>query len=195
MTVAPARHRFTVDEYHRLAEIGILGEDDRVELIEGELIDMLPIGRRHLAAVDTISELLYASLLGRVQIRTQGTVPLGLRSEPQPDVAVLRRRPDRYANQDATAGDVLLIVEVADSSLAYDRGTKARIYARAGIPDYWVVDLNNSRIFVYRDPSPRGYRLVSQVTRGETVSPLAFPELSLSVDDILCEPQEADDVP
>lgn len=185
MALSTARHQFTVADYHRMAEAGILAEDDRVELIEGEIVDMAPIGRRHQARLDRLADLFFGSLGRQAIIRIQGSVRLSERSEPEPDLVVLRRRADFYEHADAGPEDVLLIVEVADSSLTHDRDVKVPLYARAGIPDVWLVDLNGARITVYRAPTPDGYREVRVVRGPERVSPQAFPGLALTADQIL----------
>ncbi len=185
MTMLVARRCFTVVEYHKMAEAGILGEDDRVELIEGEILEMSPIGRRHKACVDRLTDIFAPSVRGTAIVRVQSSIVLGERNEPEPDLALLRRRDDFYADADETPADVLLVVEVADSSEAYDRRTKGPLYARFGIPDYWIADLNRERVTQYRDPTPDGYATSRVFRRGESIVPLAFPNLTVAVDDIL----------
>jgi len=185
MASAPAKHTFTVDEYHRMGEAGILNEDDRVELIEGEIVDMAPIGDRHISAVDRLNELFSQGLTGRVIVRVQNPVRLSDRSEPQPDIALLRRREDFYARGPAGPGETFLVVEVADSSLVYDRDFKAPLYARAGIPEFWLIDVEAGRITVFREPGPNGYGLVTSISGDESVSPLAFPEFKLAAADVI----------
>ncbi len=177
------RHRLTVEDFHRLAESGILGEDDRVELIGGELIDMTPIGSRHAAAVDHLVEALILRLQGSCQVHTQNPVRLGEDNEPQPDVAVLRRRDHGYASRLPAAEDVLLVVEVADSSLAFDRDVKLPLYARFGIPEAWLVDLEGGRIEVHSAPDGGEYGHVDRYRRGTSV---ASPLLGLSLDADAC---------
>jgi Uma2 family endonuclease len=179
------RHSFTVTDYHKMGEAGILGEDDRVELIEGEIVDLSPIGRRHLACVDRLNDLFVRGLAGRAIVRVQGSVILHERSEPQPDFVLLRWRPDFYADADAGPQDVLLIVEVADSSLEYDRRVKVPLYARMVIPETWLVNLRDGSIAAYRDPAPEGYRRVAVAHRGGPISLEAFPDFVLMVDQIL----------
>jgi Uma2 family endonuclease len=134
MSVDLERWQFTVADYHRMAEIGIIHEDDRVELIDGEIVKMSPIGDRHLACVDCLTTELVSGLRRRAWVRVQGSIRLGGYAEPQPDIVLLKPRPDFYVGGGARADDVLLIVEVADSSLRYDREVKAPRYAQAGIP-------------------------------------------------------------
>ena len=182
--VAATRRRFTRSDYHRMAEAGILGERDRVELIRGEIIEMSPIGPRHAAFVDNLSNLLARRLPDAVIVRTQGPVALADDTEPQPDLTVLRRRAVPYKEREAWADDALLVIEVAETSLAYDRSTKLRIYAEAGIPEYWIVDCVAETVEVHRDPGPEGYREVNLVTGFATVRPQAFPEVGLGTTEI-----------
>jgi len=184
MGVQVQRRLFTVEEYHRMAEAGILSEDDRVELIEGELVTMSPIGSRHAACVARLTALLFP-VEGRGILWVQNPIRLGARSEPQPDVALLRYRPDFYASAHPGPEDVLLVVEVAETSADADRSLKIPLYARYGIPEAWLVDLLEERIEIYRHPTPQGYRSLHIAHRGETVSPTALPDLELSVDEIL----------
>src|SRR5215813_14096287 len=167
--VAAARRRFTREEYHRMAEVGILKPTDRVELIRGEIVEMSPPGRRHVAFVDNLTQLLVLRLAGRAIVSVQNPVVLTDDSEPQPDFTVRRIRPVPYKEREAHADDVLLLIEVADTSLAYDRSTKLRLYAEAEIPEYWVVDCNAEAIETYRDPGPEGYRDVTSAAGTETL--------------------------
>ncbi|WP_448605575.1 Uma2 family endonuclease [Thermoflexus hugenholtzii] len=185
MGVQVQRRLFTVEEYHRMAEAGILSEDDRVELIEGELVAMSPIGSRHAGVVDRLNYLLSRRAGEGIIVRVQNPLRLSAHSEPQPDVALLRYRPDFYASAHPGPEDILLIVEVAETSADYDRSVKIPLYARHGIPEAWLVDLLEERIEIYRHPTPQGYRSLHIAHRGETVRPTALPDLELSVDEIL----------
>lgn len=182
--VAPTRRRFTRAEYYRMAEVGILGEDDRVELIEGEIVEMCPIGRRHVAFVGNLGQLLTVRLVSRALVFVQSPVVLTEDTEPQPDLAVVRRRAVPYKEREAHADDVLLLIEVADSSLAYDRTTKLRLYAAAGIPEYWIVDCTGEAVEISRDPGPEGYREVTQVTGTARLTLQAFPDVLLTIPEI-----------
>jgi Uma2 family endonuclease len=181
---AATRRRFTRKEYHRMAEAGILGEDDRVELIRGEIVEMSPIGPRHAAFVDNLNRLLARRLPDDAIVRVQGPVALADDTEPQPDLTVLRRRVVPYKDREAWAEDALLVIEVAESSLAYDRSTKQRLYAEAGIPEYWVVDGAAEGVEVQRDPGPEGYRDIRQLTAPATLALLAFPDVTLTTAEI-----------
>jgi Uma2 family endonuclease len=185
--VLPAPHRFTVDEYHKMAEIGVLTEDSRVELIDGEIVKMPPIGPEHVGNVNWFTRVFGPALGGRGQLSIQNPVQLGLRVEPQPDVVVLRPRADDYRKALPAPDDVLLLIEIAGSSLTYDRKTKARLYARAGIADYWIVNLVDSVVEVYRNPVRSRYRSVEALKPGDVIRPLAFPDVAIAVSDILGE--------
>jgi Uma2 family endonuclease len=182
--VAAARRLFTREEYHRMAEVGILKPTDRVELIRGEIVEMSPPGRRHVAFVDNLTQLLVVQLAGRAIVSVQNPVVLADDTEPQPDLAIRRRREVPYKDLEAHAEDVLLLIEVADASLRYDRSTKLRLYAAAGIREYWVVDCAAEAVEVYRTPGPEGYRDVSHVAGEEAVTVQAFPDVALRIGDI-----------
>ena len=178
MTPEPARRLFTVDEFHRMAEAGILGEDDRVELIEGELIEMAPIGSRHAACVNRLVKLLSAT--EPLLLSVQNPVSLGPRTEVQPDVALLRPRDDYYASAHPGPRDVLLVIEVADTSADTDRTVKVPLYAKAGVPEVWLVDLVAGRIEVFRRPSSGAYAEARTAGPGE--APLSVPGTDLRLD-------------
>jgi Uma2 family endonuclease len=168
-----------------MAEAGILTEDDRIELIGGEILAISPIGSRHNGCVLWLQEEFSERLSKRAHAMSQGPIELDEYSEPQPDVVLLRRRADFYRRAHAVPPDILLAVEVADSSVDYDRHVKIPRYAAAQIPEVWLVDLPAERVEVHRDPAPDGYRDVQSFGRSERISPVAFPDLVLAVDDIL----------
>jgi Uma2 family endonuclease len=172
-------YRFTVDEYHRLGEAGIFGEDDRVELLNGDLIGMAPIGGEHRTLVDSLN-MLFARRAenDRYRIGIQNPISLGLYSEPQPDVVlysslVLGRHP--------RPEEIFLLIEVADSSLTYDLGPKLDAYARAGIGEVWVIDAIRRRVLVHRQPGQGGYETQLKATVDDTVSVEVFPDITLPV--------------
>lgn len=170
-------HTWTVAKYHQMAEAGLLDESDRVELIEGELVDMAPIGSRHAFWVDRIAESLGRGSRSAHMVRVQNPVLLGERSEPQPDVALVKR--NNYADRHPGADDILLIVEVADTTLEYEREVKLAVYARHGIPEVWLIDVNAGELTVYCDPSEGRYRLIRKPTTTEAVSPTLVPDIAL----------------
>lgn len=185
MAVALQKRLLTVEEYHQIVAAGILAEDERVELIEGEIFEMAALGVRHVNCVKRLIDNL-STLRTYALLDVQNPIRLEAESSvPQPDLVLLRRRDDYYGTELAGPRDVLLLVEVADSSLAYDRDVKVPLYARSGIPEVWLVDLTAHAVSVYRQPSPDGYRELRHYQRGETLSPQAFPEERFSVDAIL----------
>lgn len=177
------RRLFTIDEYHRMAEAGILGEDERVELIEGEIVQMAPIGARHIGCVINLNRLFVTRLGGRAVISPQNPVVIPPRSEPQPDLVLLRRRAVSYSQERPAVDDVLLAVEVADTTVRFDRLVKARLYARAGIPEFWLCLAADGGVEVHRGPGSEGYSAMTLYGPGQDVSPLAFPDVSFPVSD------------
>lgn len=182
---AVKRYRFSADDYERMIEVGIFAEDDRLELLEGEVVLMAPIGRRHMACVKRLNRILSRRLGDDLILSVQDPVRMTDLTEPQPDLALLRFRDDFYEGSIPAAADVLLIIEVADTSITYDRQEKAPLYARAGIPEFWLVDLNTDTITVFAQPAEGEYRTVKSHSRGETVSSATFPDLSLPAEEIL----------
>jgi Uma2 family endonuclease len=179
------RRLFDVHEYYRMAEAGILHEDERVELIEGEIIEMSPIGGKHAACVKRLILLLIERLGRAAVVGAQDPVRLTDLTEPQPDVAVLRPREDFYAEGHPAPEDVLLLIEVSDTTLEYDRSVKVPLYARAGISEVWIVDLTGRKIEVYSRPADGAYRDIRSVEPGSSISPQALPDLVVNVDDVL----------
>jgi Uma2 family endonuclease len=171
----PKRRLFTVEEYYQMAEAGIISRDERVELIEGEIVAMAAIGSRHAACVDRLNYFLSQRVGGRALVRVQNPIRLDQFSEPQPDIALLRPRADFYAFAHPGPADVFLVVEVADTSVDFDREVKIPLYARAGIPEAWLVDLTGDCMTAYRGPSARVYQDVQHLQRGQSLFPEAFP--------------------
>ena len=175
----PQRHRHSVDDYYRMAESGVLSPDDRTELIDGEIIDMPPIGSGHAEVVTVLGQRLVYAAGETCQVRFQAPVRLPPRSEPQPDVALVRSRPGGYRNAHPGAADVLLVIEVSDSTLRYDLEVKARLYAKHGIPEYWVVDLVSNRVHRHRQPAADGYGERDEVPGGTLSLPAPLAAISL----------------
>jgi Uma2 family endonuclease len=157
MSGEPRKHLITVDEYYRMAEVGLLAPDARVELIEGEIIDMAPIGISHGSVVDRLNRLFVRAVGDRAIVRVQGMILFGTRSAPQPDVVLLAPSPDDYAHAHPLPHDMLLVVEVSDTTLRHDRDVKVPLFARHGIPEAWIVDLQHGELHVYRSPHQGGY--------------------------------------
>lgn len=186
MAVAYERHRITLEEYHRMVDAGVFNEDARIELIRGELIAMPPIGLPHVWATDEILAILFAKLGGKARIRCQNPITLpDDDSEPQPDLSIARADPRRYLDHAPYPKDLLLVIEIADSSRGYDRRTKMPLYGRAGIPEAWLVDLVERVVRVYREPTAKGYASEQVFAEGESMSPIAFPEERFAVGDLL----------
>lgn len=178
------RRLFTVDEYHRMADSGIFGPEERVELIDGEIVEMSPIGPRHAGCVINLTRLFVTLPGNRAVISPQNPVVIRPRSEPQPDILVLRPRTGSYSRAHPAPEDVLLAVEVSETTTRFDRTVKAPLYARAGIGEYWLVDLGADGVDVFRRPEAGRYQDLAHVVRGGRLSPLAFADVSLAVDDL-----------
>ena len=190
---SPERRKFTVDEYYRMAEVGILHPDERVELINGEILVMSPIGNPHASGVRRLERVVGRAVGDAATISGQNPVRLGNYSDLQPDVTVLRYREDDYFGKPPAAEDILLVIEVSDSSLAYDRGTKANMYAAANVPETWVMNLVEDCIESFTGPGPEGYSNHTIYRRGDTISPSALPDVEFAVDDLLPPaPEEPD---
>jgi Uma2 family endonuclease len=178
-----ARRRFTVHDYHRMGEAGILHEDDRVELIEGEIVEMATIGTRHFSCVNRLTRLLVMNVGDEAVVSVQNPVRLNEHTEPQPDLAMISPRDYRLSLPKPE--DVLLLIEVSDTTLAYDRGLKLQLYARSGIREVWIVDPAGETIGRHTDPSGDGYRRADQARRGQALESIALPGLTPSVDAVL----------
>ena len=179
------RHRITVDEYYRMAETGVLAPDARVELIEGEIVDMAPIGSRHGSTVKRLNQLLTAQVGDRAIVAVQDPVRLSPRSEPQPDLMLLAPRADFYEHAHPTAADVLLLIEVSDTTARYDRVIKLGLYARHGVREVWIVDLDNRLLRIFRNPQGEVYTEVHETARPGIVSPQALPGLHIDASQLL----------
>ena len=177
------RWRFTVHDYHRMGEAGILHEDDRVELIEGEIVEMAAIGTRHFSCVNRLTRLLVMGVGEEAVVSVQNPVRLNEQTEPQPDITMIR--PRDYTQSLPVPEDVLLLVEVSDTTLAYDRDVKLPLYARAGIGEVWIVNLPARTIEQYTDPSCDRYRCVDHKRGGQKLQPAALADLAPTVDEIL----------
>lgn len=175
----------TVAEYHRMGQLGIIGPDERVELLDGELIQMLPIGPEHAYVVDRLAEWLSVRFTGRAAIRVQNPIALDKRSEPQPDIMICELPAEQYAKAHPNPSQVLLIVEVSDSKLSHDRGKKLHTYARRRLFEYWVVDVVHGRIEVHRNPRGERYLEHRIVRRGDAIAPSAFPDDAIPVNAFL----------
>jgi Uma2 family endonuclease len=185
MATEVSKRLFTVEDYHRMVDAGILSEDDRVELIHGEVLAMSPIGPRHSAAVLRATQYLVRSAGDRAIVGVQGSVRLDQYDEPQPDLYLLRPKNDFYASGHAGPSDILLIIEVADSSLRFDQTIKRDLYAETGVPEYWISDIENECVITHTDLREGKYMEVHQFSRGSTLTPRLLQECRIPVDVLL----------
>jgi len=184
MVLQLLRHQFTVKQFHQMAESGILSENERIELIRGEMIDMSPIGTRHAGCVLFLTHLLALLLGERALINVQNPMELDETSQPQPDIALLKPRPDFYRNSHPQPEDIFLLIEIADTTVKYDREVKIPLYAEANIPEVWLVDVNQEIMEVYRNPLQGVYQDVQKLVKNQILSILAFPDVHINVSEI-----------
>ena len=186
MAVVLKRYRFTVDEYERMAQVGVLTRCDRVELLDGEIVEMTPIGDRHASVVARLGALFSGRLGNRTIVWPQNPVMLRVvRSVPQPDIVLVRPRKNFYVDGKPGPKDILLLVEVMDTSAEKDRRVKLPLYARAGIAETWLIDVQAGRVEIFRRPTKKGYGEATTLERGARLTPQAFPDLELTVEDLL----------
>jgi Uma2 family endonuclease len=178
-------HRWTVEAYHQMADAGVFAPEARVELIDGEVFDMMPIGPYHAGVTAALNEFFSGLNHGRWVVWPQNPLKLDDHSEPVPDIALLKRIPDLYKKRHPTAEDVLLIIEVADSTVSHDRGKKLPAYAKAGIAEFWLVNLPTRKLEVYRKPNYLGYDEHVVYSPGQSVGPTAFPDVVVDVEALL----------
>ena len=183
--VIPSAHKFTVDEYMRMAEVGILSREERVELVDGVILEMAPVGRPHERRVNRLARLFALSVPDGIEVNIQGTIRLNDMTGPEPDIALLTPEASLDAENIPRPEGILLVVEVAGSSLRTDRGEKARRYAHSGIPELWIFILASDEIEVSRQPTPEGYADVQRYRRGDALTIQALPEVGFVVDELL----------
>ncbi|MFZ1640305.1 MAG: Uma2 family endonuclease [Candidatus Contendobacter sp.] len=177
------RHRWTLAEYHRMGEVGLLDEDSRVELIEGELIEMAPIGSPHGGEVKYFNNKFVSLLYGKVIVSVQDPIVLDDYSEPEPDIALLRWRDDFYRKENPHAEDILLIIEVSDSTFHKDRDVKIPLYARSGIPEVWLLDIQQRQLEIYRDPAHGQYQQQDCLRTGQ-IAPILCPDAVIDLAEV-----------
>lgn len=185
MSVAIARRLFTVEEYYEMTRSGILSENDRLELLAGEIVEMSPIGSRHAACVNGLNLMFNASLQGWAIVSVQNPIRLSRYSEPEPDLALLKLQEDFYARAHPGPRDVFLVIEVAETSVEMDRKAKLPLYAEAGIPEVWIFDLQARDVEVYRKPFEGAYSVFEKYTPKQQISPQAFPEVKVDLEGLL----------
>jgi len=181
---SPARMRITIDRYQKMVATGVLTRDDHVELIEGEILHTAPISPQHASVTARLCKRLILALGDTAMVGVGSPVDLGHFSEPQPDLLLLKPRPDDYSSAHPQMEDVLLLIEVADSSLAFDCGTKRDLYSHFGIAEYWVIDLNSQRTLVYLCPVDSAFQRTREYLVGDAISPMAIPQLKVAVSDL-----------
>ena len=187
MPVEITKRLFDVNDYHRMAQAGILSEDDRVELIDGEIVAMTPIGPRHNASVNRANRALVTTVGDQAIVQVQGSVRLDRFGEPQPDFVLIRPEPHFYASRLPGPSDIFLIIETAEASLRYDREVKTRIYAQAGVQEYWLVDLDDRSVSCSTEPRGGAYQTLRQYRRGASIAPEALPQCAIAVDVLLAD--------
>jgi Uma2 family endonuclease len=187
MPIELPKRRFTADEYHRMGQAGILSEDDRVELMDGELVALTPIGPRHNASVNRATRAMFAAVGDAAIVQVQGSVRLDAFHEPQPDIVLLRPREDFYASRLPGPADILLVVEIAEASVEYDHEVKGSAYAASRIPEYWLVDLRDGILTCYTNPDASGYRSAQIRRRGDSVTTSSLPRCTIAVDAFLVD--------
>ena len=175
------RHKLDVREYYRMAEAGIFEPTEHVELIEGEIVDMVPIGSVHNGTLSGLTHAVFRGVGDRAVVTVQGPLRLSDHSEPQPDLLLLKPRADHYRSEHPTPAEVLLLVEIADGSLRFDRGVKLPLYARHKVPEVWIVNLGEGVVEVYREPKDEAYLATTRAARGDMLEPAALPGLRIAV--------------
>lgn len=178
---------WTVDDYHRMVETGILTEGDRVELLEGQIIEMNPQLPPHAATTQRAFRYLDRLLETVAYVRMQLPITLRPKSEPEPDIAVVRIDPNEYGDRHPAPDEIFLVIEVADSTLLSDRQQKAPIYAKAGIADYWILDVNSKQVHVFREPTQEGYQQETLLTANTVLAPVAFPDIRISLNQLFLQ--------
>ncbi len=180
----PTRTRITTNRYQMMVATGVLTKYDRIELIEGDMLDMAPMGTKHSAITSRLNEVFVLAVSRSATVVSGGPVNLGEFSQPQPDLMLLKRRADFYSGKTPEAADVLLLIEVSDSSLAFDQGVKLNLYARYGVAEYWVVDVEGRRVVTYREPTAKGYIRKAEFEAPDAVTPHAFFDVKIAVGEI-----------
>lgn len=182
------RHAVSTGEYLRMGEAGVFAREARLELIAGEILEMAPIGSSHAGTLNILNRLVTRRAGEEAIVSVQQPVVVDDHSVPQPDLALLRPRSDSYVKSHPTSADVLLLIEVADTTLAFDLGAKAALYGRSGIAELWVVDVQGRSVRVFREPSPSGYRTSFTIAEGQSVSCLALPVVAVTTVDLFPVP-------
>lgn len=187
---APAAKQITIDLYQQMGEKGLLTPEDRVQLIEGEILEMAPIGPRHGSVTGQLAKWFYRALGDAATVRLDNPVNLGEYSQPQPDLILLQPRVEDYVASHPGPEDVILLVEVSDSTLEFDRGRKRELYARFAIREYWVIDVNSRSVGAYSEPANGEFQVASEYRLQDTISPKVFPQVAIAVKELFVDPGE-----
>lgn len=182
--LTPTKYRLNVEQYYKMAEVGILGLEQRTELIDGEIIEMSAIGTKHAICVSNLSEILTLRTIQIAHVRQQNPVHLSDRSEPQPDIALVKRPSSLYVDCHPKAADIFLLIEVSDSTLKYNREIKVPLYAKAGIPEVWIANIEEQVFEVYKSPNQDRYEQVQLYGKGELIPMSMFADIAIAVDEI-----------
>jgi Uma2 family endonuclease len=185
LAIEPPHRPFTVAEFNKMVKFGILAPDERIELVDGEVIAMPPMEPPHASIVARLTRILLLRLGGNVQLRPQLPIVVSNWSQPQPDIALVESRDDFYGSKHPSSADTFAIVEVSDATLAFDRGQKLRMYAKVGIAEYWIIDVKAMRIEAYREPHDIGYGEPVVAGRGESIAFSAFPDAVFTVEELI----------
>lgn len=185
MIALPKRKIFTVSEYHKMIDAGVFVGNSDYELIEGEIVKKMTQGDYHISCINRLNMFFTPKLVGRAIVSVQNAVVISEISEPEPDVTLLRFQEDFYASGKATAEDVLLLIEVSDTTVRYDRQTKVRLYAEAAVPEVWLVNLPRQILEVYTQPENGKYKITEKYEKKQIVSPTLLPEIKINVSDII----------
>ena len=185
MQTAIHQRRFTSVEYYRMGEVGIFGPEERLELIDGYIVEMSPIGNRHMLCLDQATELFVLAFAGKARVTVQGPLKLNLRNVPQPDLVLFKFKPGYRYSTRPNSQNCYLVMEVSDSTLRYDTKIKVPLYAKTGVPEVWVEDLKHQRLLVYRDPEGETYQTQLTLSADDSIAPLAFPDTPFRVRDLL----------
>lgn len=177
--------RWSTDEYHRLIAAGILTPDDRVELLDGQIIEMVPQDPPHASITSSAGNDFVSLFAGKAWIRSQLPITLAPDSEPEPDIAIVRIDPNRYRDRHPGPQDIFLLIEIADSTLSHDRNRKAKVYAKAGIPEYWIVNISQQQLIVLKNPQAGLYQSEQILLANAQIAPEAFPDVMISVQNLL----------
>jgi Uma2 family endonuclease len=184
MSAQIPRRKFSISDYHRMAETGILAENERIELIAGDIVTMIPVGSQHTSCVKSLKQLFTTMLIDTVVVWVQNPICLGEYSEPEPDIALLKLRPDLYTEHCPIPKDVFLIVEVTEQALDYERDIKLPVYAQTGIGEVWLVNIKDMKVEVYTNPAGQEYDMYRKFCQEHTITSVIFPNLRIPVEKI-----------